>query len=258
MSKNSLLLSIAFFFTTSAVFADLPVGPVYLEDFPKFQIALEPPALDSQALSAIAADDLESLEWLADLSDGIYARATEASDLERLFDDGMERFEATPVASFEVRRLTADGQPHRAGVRWCAAGRVPDGHVRLVLPSPPAPKAPPEALPEPSPSNGFPVLALLGGGAALLALPIFLRGRRSAATEEMPSAASAWAANPREDQDRSSCKQAATIPRGPRHSSAQASEKDRLRETGTRRIVAVRMTVELGLLGRVEGPFEVR
>jgi len=150
--------------------------------------------VDGIGLTRIDPKYLSQLERLADLSGGFYARASEAADLERRFDDWMERLQATPVASFEAQRLNADGQPHRVGVRWRAEGRVLEGDVQVLMPAPPPPP-PPSDEPDEGPGEsedlrpeqwlGVPRTALLVGGLAvfallLLALWLLRRARRAA------------------------------------------------------------------------------
>ncbi len=62
MLKKSLFLSTLLWLAGLEVFADLPVGPVYLSHFPEIDVVVEPPGLDPPALSAIAAGDLQLVE----------------------------------------------------------------------------------------------------------------------------------------------------------------------------------------------------
>ncbi len=131
--------------------------------------------VDGIGLTRIDPKYLSQLERLADLSGGFYARASEAADLERRFDDWMRRLQATPVASFEAQRLTADGQPHRVGVRWRTEGRVLEGDVQVLMPPPPPPPPPGESADQ---WLGVPRSALLAGGLAVLVLLLALWLRR--------------------------------------------------------------------------------
>ncbi len=147
--------------------------------------------VDSVGLTRIDPKYLSQLERLADLSGGTYDRASRASDLERLFEEGMERIDATPVATFEIERLTADEDLHRLGVRWDAEGQLRQGETQVRL-SPPSPTP---AAPGPGADGdsekrsgdreneeaGLAAWLPAAAGAALLALLVlwlFLRRRR--------------------------------------------------------------------------------
>ncbi len=165
--------------------------------------------VDSVGLTRIDPKYLSQLERLADLSGGSYDRASKASDLERRFDEAIERIDATPVATFEVERLTADDDLHRVGVRWRTGGRALEGESEVLLPSEPTAPRDPSSLPgaggepgeEPGdpgeePGDGeteetrIPVWVFLAGGAVLLALVVlwlFLRRRKAAAAAKAES-----------------------------------------------------------------------
>ena len=155
-------------------------GEAYrLEDVLEKARSLRVP-VDSIGLTRIDPKYLSQLERLADLSNGFYARASEAADLERLFGAWMARLQATPVATFKASRLTADGQPHRVGARWRTGSRALEGDIQVLVPSSPPP-SPPSALageeteePQRADAEGIPRSALVAGGLALLVLIIMV------------------------------------------------------------------------------------
>jgi Mg-chelatase subunit ChlD len=131
---------------------------------------------------------LSALERLADMTGGYYAQANSEDQLEALFHQGIARLQATPVASFTVQRLSADGQPHDVGVRAGAGGQFQEGATRLVFP---LVEAPPPAKPD----RLVPLWVWLAGGAVVLVLlliPVMVvRRRRHAAMEESAGAPAA-------------------------------------------------------------------
>lgn len=151
---------------------------------------------DAIGLTKINPSFLNSLERLADLTGGSYARAERSEQLEGIFRDGITRLQSTLAATFTARNLQIDGQEHRVGVRVEAGGRVLSSETKMVFArsdlstktSPQAsPQLSPQTSPTPAPSPGgflsrVPVWVLPLAGGLLIGLITMLvfRSRKRA------------------------------------------------------------------------------
>ncbi len=77
-------------------------------------IARDPAHVDTVGQSA--------LERLSDSTGGDYRMATTGEDLRGIASFGIRWLQASPVATFDLRRITADGRRHTLGVQWNAFG----------------------------------------------------------------------------------------------------------------------------------------
>jgi VWFA-related protein len=88
--------------------------------------------VDAIGLTKVDPRHLSNLNRLADKTGGGYERAEDSSRLESIFRQGIERLQATPVASFTARNLQSDGQEHRIGVRVNDGGRIMSAETTLI------------------------------------------------------------------------------------------------------------------------------
>ena len=80
---------------------------------------------------------LQGLAQLAQQTGGQFREARNNDELDRLIGSGIQRLKATPVVSFRLEDLPADGASHRLQVIWKHEGAVSQAEIDVVLP--PAP-----------------------------------------------------------------------------------------------------------------------
>ena len=80
---------------------------------------------------------LQGLAQLASQTGGQFREARNNDELDKLVGSGIQRLKATPVVSFRLEDLPADGANHRFVVTWKHEGSVSQSEVAVVLP--PAP-----------------------------------------------------------------------------------------------------------------------
>ncbi len=80
---------------------------------------------------------LQGLEQLAAQTGGQFREARDNPELDRLVSSGIQRLKSTPVVSFRLDDLPADGTSHRLQVIWKHEGAVSQADVTVTLP--PAP-----------------------------------------------------------------------------------------------------------------------
>jgi Mg-chelatase subunit ChlD len=109
---------------------------------------------------------LQGLQQLAAATGGQFREARDNAELDRLVGSGIQRLKNTPVLTFSLVELPADGASHQLQVTWKHEGAVSQADVTVVLP----PAAPWYMQPKYWP---------LGGGALIvLVLLIVLISRR--------------------------------------------------------------------------------
>jgi len=147
-----------------------------------------------------AEEYLEYMERLARLSGGTYVRANDSKELASIFQQGIERLHASPVATFRARYLHGDGQKHSVGVRFSVGDRnIGEDEIQVVLPAI-APASSADNVPASDHSvfrSSWLVIAL--GAAALLLLIVFLAAKSAArrkAAAMSPAAAAQTDARP--------------------------------------------------------------
>jgi Mg-chelatase subunit ChlD len=126
---------------------------------------------------ARAEEYLEYMDRLARLSGGNYVRANNSNELADIFQQGIDRLHASPVATFQPRRLHGDSQRHTIGVRFIVGDQtIGEDEIQLVLPGvAPQERADNGGPPRSTLPSGRTVVAL--GGIALILFLILLAAR---------------------------------------------------------------------------------
>ena len=109
---------------------------------------------------------LQGLEQLAAQTGGQFREARDNAELDRLVGSGIQRLKNTPVLTFSLDDLPADGGSHRLQVSWKHDGAVSQSEVTVVLPP---------ATPWYRQQKYWP---LAGGAVIVLAIVIVLASRR--------------------------------------------------------------------------------
>jgi len=77
-----------------------------------------------------------ALERLSDTTGGDYRLATTGEQLRTIATFGIRWLQASPVATFNLQRVRADGRRHNLGVRWTAFGGERNAEILAPLTAP--------------------------------------------------------------------------------------------------------------------------